>query len=254
MLEKIIKVAKKISNNNKKVINKCRYVYAKLKHPLSLRKRARIFRTDKQGKHNYGKYYERHFSHVRNKKMSILEIGIGSSSNKKKGGASLRLWKSYFNNSEIHGIDIYDKSFLQEDRINTHVCDQGEESELEELVGKIGEIDIVIDDGSHINEDVITSFKFLFRRLSPGGYYVVEDTQTSYWKEYGGGINKNSDETTMQFFGNLVDCPNYKYFKGEDYTPTYFDRFVEEINFYENIVFVKKRKNLNVDGPTHFHG
>jgi len=133
------------------------------------------------------------------------------------------------------------------------VCDQGEITELKKLISTIGKVDIVIDDGSHMNEDVITSFKFLFKKISPGGYYVVEDTQTSYWNEYGGGLKKQSKKTTMQFFGSLIDCPNYRYFEDEDYSSTYFDKFIKEINFYENIIFIKKREKQITNDSSHFH-
>jgi hypothetical protein len=46
--------------------------------------------------------------------------------------------------------------------------------------------DIIIDDGSHVNEHVITTFEYLLPILNNEGLYVIEDTQTAYWPEYGG--------------------------------------------------------------------
>jgi demethylmacrocin O-methyltransferase len=54
---------------------------------------------------------------------------------------------------------------------------------LDSVLAEHGAPELIIDDGSHINEHIITTFKHLFPRLKEGGYYVIEDTQTSYWPE-----------------------------------------------------------------------
>src|SRR5690606_41306911 len=64
------------------------------------------------------------------------------------------------------------------------------------VINNIGEPDLIIDDGSHINEHVIESFNFLFPRLKSGGIYVIEDVQTSYWVDYGGDNIEMNNNTT----------------------------------------------------------
>ena len=137
--------------------------------------------TDKWGGHWYTQHYELYFKNIRKKKLNILEIGVGGESNPNEGGASLRMWKEYFPNSYLYGIDIYDKSSLQEKRITIFKGSQADEDFLKKVCTKISDIDIIIDDGSHINEHVITSFETLFPFLKKGGYYAIEDIQTSYW-------------------------------------------------------------------------
>ena len=88
------------------------------------------------------------------------------------------------------------------------------------------ELDIIIDDGSHINEHVIRTFQYLFPKLKPGGIYVVEDTQTSYRQDYGGDDkNLNNDKElpihlaeyqyrigkTKEFLENVKSYGNKKY-------------------------------------------
>lgn len=51
--------------------------------------------TDKWA-HGYLGYYESHFRSIRNRRLNILEIGVGGYDNPKEGGASLRMWKEYF--------------------------------------------------------------------------------------------------------------------------------------------------------------
>ncbi|MFC1666562.1 class I SAM-dependent methyltransferase [Candidatus Omnitrophota bacterium] len=203
-----------------------------------------LYRTDKRPEyHNYIQYYQKYFHHLRKKKLNILEIGIGEGKRLNKGGGSLRMWKRYFSNSIIYGIDIYDKSFMQEKRIKTFRGDQSDEKFLRNVFDKIGSLDIIIDDGSHINEHVITTFKTLFPLLNNGGIYVIEDTQASYWPEFGGNSeNLNSPNTVMNLLKNITDGLNYKEFKKQVYVPTYFDKHITSTHFYHNIAFIFKGK------------
>ncbi len=165
--------------------------------------------------------------------------------NSSLGGESLRFWKDYFPNTMIFGIDIQDKSGLEEDRIVILQGSQTDEEFLRSVVRRIGSLDVVIDDGSHINSHVIQTFKFLFPLLNEGGIYVIEDTQTSYWPgDYGGDSeNLNNMKTMMGFFKSLVDGLNHAEFEQRNYSPTYFDQNIVSIQFYHNLIFVFKGKN-----------
>ena len=57
---------------------------------------------------------------------------------------------------------------------------------MKSVVDEMGGLDIVIDDGSHINQHVIESFQILFPHLSRRGFYWIEDLHTSYWPRWGG--------------------------------------------------------------------
>src|SRR5437879_3347984 len=81
---------------------------------INLNSLAKIYGTDKWGRHYYTTHYQEHFEKFKYKRINILEIGAGGYESPVKGGASLRMWKRYFPNGKIFSIDIYDKSFLQE--------------------------------------------------------------------------------------------------------------------------------------------
>jgi len=128
----------------------------------------------------------------------------------RNGGASLRMWKKYFPRSRIYAIDIHDKSALQEDRIQIFRGSQADEGFLNEVFKQIGSLDIVIDDGSHVNAHVLTSFRTLFPLLKEGGIYAAEDLQTPNWKHFGGNsVQLNDPVTSMGFFKKLIDGLNY---------------------------------------------
>lgn len=204
--------------------------------------------TDKHGGHYYAQHYQHHFAPLRHRALNILEIGIGGYEDPKAGGESLRMWKAYFHRSRIFGLDIYDKSHHDEKSIRTFRGSQIDAGFLEGVVREIGTVDIIIDDGSHHNDHVITTFNILFPLLSPNGIYVVEDLQTSYWPEldgddYGGSTDLAATQTSMGFFKSLVDGLNHEEFMSDDYRPTYFDKHIVAMHFYHNMVFIYKGSN-----------
>jgi len=150
------------------------------------------------------------------------------------------MWKVYFPRSHIFGIDIYDKTYHDENRIKTFKGSQTEEEFLKKVAVDIGPIDIIIDDGSHQNDHVITSFNILFPFLSPNGIYVIEDLETSYQVGFGGSIDLLSTHTSMNFLKSLTDGLNYKEFR---HPPNYFDEHIVSIHFYHNLVFIYKGQN-----------
>ena len=202
---------------------------------------ASIYGTDKWGLHWYTPHYERYFRPIKSRPLNVLEIGVGGYEDAGQGGASLRMWKSYFRRSRIVGIDLYDKRHLSEDRIDIRQCDQTDENALRQLSSEYGGFDIVIDDGSHINEHVIRTFEILFPLLRPEGIYVVEDVQTAYWPSYGGG--KDHPGSSMAFFKNLVDGLNHMEFPIAQYRPSLYDLSIVEIAFVHNLIFVRKGTN-----------
>jgi len=202
---------------------------------------ARLFGTDKWGSHWYTQHYQRYFAPLKNSRLNILEIGVGGYQNTNDGPASLRMWKAYFRKSRIVGIDLYDKTALSESRIDIRQCDQTDRDALVVLDKEYGGFDIIIDDGSHLNEHVVTTFQILFPLLRSNGFYVVEDTQTSYWPSWGGGIDNS--QTSMSFFKGLVDGLNHVEYPVPNYQPTYFDKHITEIAFFHNLVIIRKGKN-----------
>lgn len=205
---------------------------------------ARIYKSDKWGTHYYTKHYLTHFKKIKLKRIKLLEIGVGGYHYPNMGGNSLRMWKRYFPFGKIFALDIYDKSFVEENRIKVFQGSQIDESILKKIIDQIGEPDIIIDDGSHLNEHVIKTFKHLFPKLKNNGIYIIEDVQTSYWPDYGGDSdNLNNPTTMMNFFKMLTDGINHEEFLKEEYTPTYFDKNITSIQFYHNLIFIFKGSN-----------
>lgn len=227
-----------------------KHYYGRLLHGGDLSRLARLFGTDKDASHFYSQHYQEHFEALRLKPVNVLEIGIGGYDDPKQGGHSLRMWKAYFPNGRINGIDLHEKSFHEEERIRTFAGSQADEAFLRRVIAEIGTPDIIIDDGSHRSEHVIASFRILFPLLAPNGIYAVEDLQTSYWDgssaitgDWGGSTDLNAPHTSMNFLKSLVDCLNYEEFTIQGYRPTYFDQHIVAMHLYHNLAFIQKGDN-----------
>lgn len=236
----------------KKIKQKIRRIRTKILSslfPLDLKTIAQLAHTDKWGGHRYAQHYDTHFRPFRNKKLTLLEIGVGGYENPKYGGESLRMWKAYFPKAMIYAIDIYEKKAHEENRIKIFQGSQADADFLKLVCKKTGPLDIIVDDGSHINSHVLITFKTLFPFLKEGGIYVIEDVQTSYWSQMGGsnlggdGENFNNPNTTMGFFKGLTDGLNHMEFLKPDYQPSYFEKNIVSISFYHNLIFVYKGSN-----------
>lgn len=148
--------------------------------------------TDKSSEvHGYTTHYHRHFRSRRKSVRTVLEIGVGGTTSwcgyeSLAGGQSLRMWRRYFPNATIIGIDIYPKSVAGA-RIRFEQGSQSDPVFLTSLVERYAPFDLVIDDGSHIGRDIISSFGVIWDAVRPGGFYVIEDLGVSYDERWEGG-------------------------------------------------------------------
>ena len=211
----------------------------------SLTELAKEFETDKWGLHRYTPHYEHHLQHLRNRSFTMLEIGIGGYRRSKQGGASLRMWKAFFPKAQIVGLDIEDKSFVDQARIRTYQGSQVDPVILDKILADAGEIEVIIDDGSHRPEHIRETFAYLFPKLAPNGLYAIEDTQTSYWPVWGGSNALADPSTSMALVKDLLDGLHYEEFAFLDpsYTPTYTDLHVTAVHVYHNLVIIEKGDN-----------
>ena len=216
-------------------------------HPMDLGGLSAGFGSDKWASfHWYTQHYERHFARLRAKPIRLLEIGIGGYQYEDMGGESLRMWQRYFPRGLVYGLDIFAKPGVRGPRMRAVQGDQSDPEFLDELGRRLGPFDIVIDDGSHRNDHVKTSFGSLFPHVRSGGLYVIEDLQTAYWPGYGGDDQDlvNAD-TSIRMLKGLVDGLNYQELpESNGKTPSYTDRHVVGLHFYHNLAVIEKGLNV----------
>lgn len=141
-------------------------------------------------KNNYGypNVYESLFRNFKEKPINLLEIGIGTmipgahssmvhvygESNTYTPGASLRAFRDYFIKGNIYGGDVQLDCMFTEERINTFLFDSTVEEQCNSVLGNL-KFEIIIDDGDHSNSSQEATFRNLWPRVLPGGYYFIED-------------------------------------------------------------------------------
>jgi hypothetical protein len=189
--------------------------------------------TDKgSGIHNYCVKYEKYLPFDRLKPIKVLEIGVS-------GGGSLDMWKGFYPNATIVGIDIEPvcKKYENIDKnIFVEIGSQYDPEFLNKVIEKYEEFDLIIDDGSHLQHHVIFSFEFLFNFIKSSGVYVVEDSCCSYWEEF---LNSEKNNSSIKYFQSLVNDVNFYGQYQENFHPHYARR-------EDYLILQTKRKNLPI--------
>lgn len=190
--------------------------------------------------HHYLPIYEKFFNKYRNADFKFLEIGVS------KGG-SLSLWRKYFGNSAtIFGIDI-DPACLKFNGVDgeVRIGSQSDPAFLRSVVEEMGGVDIVLDDGSHVQSDIRESFHTLYPLLNEDGLYMVEDLHTAYWNNFGGGYkSKNSFMTDI---GQMYDDMHHWYHSRGQRVSSAADNLAA-IHLYDSLAIFEKR---SISRPVH---
>lgn len=194
---------------------------------LSLEQISLNYRSDKGSVyHGYLDIYEKYFSKYRNNLNNFLEIGLWE-------GESLRMWREYFTVGNLVGADILDLSHVKLSNTTIHICDQSDRTQLQNLIdGSFNQFDIIIDDGGHWQHQQQITLGFMFKHLSPGGIFVIEDLHTANNPAY----TRPGDIATLDILhqwkstGNLLsDCMTNEEIQ-------YLEQNVLEINIEKALV------------------
>ena len=232
--------------------------------PNPLEQAAVKYGTDKRAAlHGYTCTYHRHLAPLRERVATVLELGIHK-------GASLLMWKEYFPQAVVHGLDIAGaprglNGKVGRTRIICHRGNQIHKKVTDAIADACGgTIDIVVDDASHRDEDQKRSFLNLWPRVTPGGYYIVEDVCCNYWDSFGNQWPPH-EGATINFLRGLVHDVNFRGHRvdpdskhpmnvrrpkaliadlQERFPNTDMDLTIEEIVFANSTVLLRKRGDL----------
>jgi hypothetical protein len=172
-----------------------------------------------KGTLGYGPVYEFYFKPVCEKLLKVLELGVWQ-------GASLRAWRDYFPSATIIGIDEQGSDF-QGNNIFTHVGRQEDAGFLNSLIAKYQLFDIIIDDCGHCWEPQQISFNTLWPAVNSGGFYIIEDLETSFDSKFSGGYSTNTVEYLLRLAFRVIADKNHS-------------DSIEYIHFYPNQAVIKK--------------
>jgi hypothetical protein len=195
-----------------------------------------LHNTDKTSLANdYLRHYEEIFRPFRNRAITLWEIGVAQ-------GASLALWREYFPNAQIVGIDNNPQCKQYEGpRVQVAI---GSQDDPEFLAGLSRDMvpDIIIDDGSHRADHIQFSFDRLFPVLAAGGLYVIEDL----WLHAGDSASHMRGRATVavpEFVNSLTRRLMVGRIEPEDdgELPGYLFRTIDGIQVISGAVVIRKK-------------
>jgi hypothetical protein len=101
---------------------------------------------------------------------SVLEIGV-------YWGGSLCMWRMLWEQARVVGVDITLGNVVEPAwrffRAAGVTCDLLAMPSVE--VARYGMFDMIVDDGAHGAESVLSTFKLCWPMVNPGGVYLIED-------------------------------------------------------------------------------
>ncbi|MDB4194765.1 class I SAM-dependent methyltransferase [Gammaproteobacteria bacterium] len=188
----------------------------------------------KSVKHStYFKSYEHFLEKYRGTEFTFIEVGV-------LGGGSLFMWREYFGpKARIIGIDLNPNAKKWEkDGFEIFIGSQADENFWNEVISKVGGIDVCLDDGGHTYEQQIITVESVLCAMNDGGMILVEDTHTSYMDGFG-----PKKFSFINYVKNKIDHINYRFNFKKRYKKT--ERRIWSIEIVESMVAFKINKNAS---------
>jgi hypothetical protein len=205
------------------------------KKSLEINSNLRLFQIYKNLKREslkcdtYFQVYEEMFNKYVGKKITFVEIGVLQ-------GGSLFMWREYFGkDARIIGIDLHPNAKeLEKHGFEIYIGSQSDKNFWRNFYSKVGKIDILLDDGGHVNDQQIITLSETINNVNDGGIIMTEDVHTSYFKKFG----NPSKYSYVNYSKYLVDVVNSR-FPDTDVKKNSFRDKIYSISFYESIVAIK---------------
>ena len=182
-------------------------------------------KTDKNTGHSYLNLYQRLLEKKKESAKNILEVGIGDFF--EKNGGSIKLWRDFFTNATIYGLDILPISKVMDELLNdervilyTSIDAYNEDFFKTHFLNKNIKCDFMLDDGPHSLESMIQFIKLYSQIMTDDGILMIEDVQSMDW---------------IQTLVNAVPADMKQYIKCYDLRPIK--------NRWDDIVFTIDKSN-----------
>ena len=143
--------------------------------------------TDKNTGHSYLDLYQSLLFSKKESAKHVLEIGIGEWPGRKSGG-SIKLWRDFFTNATVYGIDIMDINDVWEgiknnEKIILHTSTDAYNIDffIIHFINKNIKCDFMLDDGPHSLESMKQFIKLYSQIMTDDGILIIEDVQSWDW-------------------------------------------------------------------------
>jgi len=191
----------------------------------------------------YFETYDHLFGSYRDREIIFVEIGV-------LGGGSLFMWRDFFGpKARIIGIELDPRAKKWEEHgFEIFIGSQSDENFWHNFIAEVGPVDIILDDGGHTYEQQIITTECLIDNINDGGILVVEDTHTSYMRDF--GPRKYS---FIEYTKQLFDKINYRFSRFEKKNQP--ERRIWSIEVFESIVaFRVNRSASSLQSELHDNG
>jgi hypothetical protein len=167
--------------------------------------------TDKNTTHSYLPLYEKLLTNKKITAKNVLEIGIGDFG--EKNGGSIKLWRDFFTNATIYGIDILPSNrvldeLLNDKRVILYTSSDGYNETFfnKNFLDKNIQFDFMLDDGPHTLGSMKQFIKLYSQIMTPDGILIIEDIQSWDWIN----ILKNEVPDNLKEFIKIYDLRSNK--------------------------------------------
>lgn len=175
---------------------------------------------------SYFQVYEEVLTKYKNKRITFVEVGV-------LNGGSLFMWRNYFGlEARIIGIDFNPiAKKWEEDGFEIYIGNQADPNFWDKFFLAVGDVDVILDDGGHTNEQQIVTTHKSIPHIRDGGMLLVEDTHTSYFGDFG----NPSKYSFINYCKKLLDSINSR-FPAVNVSNNILNKYVYSLAFYESIV------------------
>tara|TARA_B100000965_G_scaffold274625_1_gene232593 strand:+ start:211 stop:1092 length:882 start_codon:yes stop_codon:yes gene_type:complete len=184
----------------------------------------------------YFQTYEELFNEYVGKEITFVEVGV-------LHGGSLLMWREYFGpKARIIGIDLDPRAKeLEQKGFEIFIGSQSDKNFWKKFYSTIGKIDVLLDDGGHVNDQQIITLSESIDNTNNNGTIVIEDVHTSYLKKFG----NPSRVSFVNYSKYLIDVINSR-FDGVE-SKNEFKKKIYSIQFFNSLVAFKinTKKSIN---------
>ena len=183
-------------------------------------------KTDKNTRHSYLPLYQKLLESKKETAKNVLEVGVGDFG--EKNGGSIKLWRDYFTNATIYGLDILPinrvmDELLNDDRVILYMSCDAYNADFFKMhfLDRNIKCDFMLDDGPH---NLVSMKKFInlySQIMTDDGILIIEDVQSLDWID----ILKNEVPEHLKQFIKVYDLRANK-------------------NRYDDIVFTIDKSNV----------
>ncbi len=200
---------------------------------------------------HYFEIYDHLLGRFYSQEVSYLEIGV------QHGGGLETARKLFHENSKIIGLDIDPvcKSLETEGVADLMIIGSQIDPDALRIAKDASPdgFDIILDDGSHVQSHMVSTFIQMFSHLKNGGIYIIEDTHTNYSWEHQEGFfaigvydffKGVSERLNLEFMNADFRANRFKQPRESRTTVPQPDPFLKEvfsIEFFNSVIAIRKK-------------